>query len=171
MTMKSGMQPWVLAGWRHSDCFIGLDVSHEDGKSAAGIINVIGSNVYLIKQCAINGALAGEIIATFVLKEIILEVLLFILWIVWSVSKACNDSSRWTLESGYGTSWVAIRWKIDCVWYYWSYVFASTFLIVVTRFISTAYSFIWNDSIKRFCMYFGMDYEHQTSTMFARWWS
>lgn len=73
--VKSGMQPWVLAERTHSDCFIGLDVSHEDGKSAAGIMNVIGRNGHLIKQSAINGVLAGEIIASPVLKEIIIEVL------------------------------------------------------------------------------------------------
>lgn len=38
--VKSGMQPWILAERTHSDCFIGLDVSHEDGKSTAGIMNV-----------------------------------------------------------------------------------------------------------------------------------
>lgn len=59
----------------HSDCFIGLDVSHEDGKSAAGIMNVIGSNGHLIKQSAINGSLAGEIIDAAVLKEIVIDVL------------------------------------------------------------------------------------------------
>lgn len=73
--VKSGMQPWVLAERAHSDCFIGLDVSHEDGKSAAGIMNVIGSNGHLIKQSALNGVLAGEKIDESTLNEIITEVL------------------------------------------------------------------------------------------------
>ncbi|OXS79407.1 Piwi domain-containing protein [Domibacillus enclensis] len=73
--VKSGMQPWVLAERAHSDCFIGLDVSHEDGKSAAGIMNVIGSNGHLIKQSALNGVLAGEKIDEPTLNEIITEVL------------------------------------------------------------------------------------------------
>lgn len=73
--VKSGMQPWVLAERTHSDCFIGLDVSHEDGKSTAGIMNVIGCNGHLIKQSAINGVLAGEKIDQGTLKEIIVDVL------------------------------------------------------------------------------------------------
>lgn len=73
--VKSGMQPWILAERTHSDCFIGLDVSHEDGKSTAGIMNVIGSNGYLLKQSAINGVLAGEKIDTEKLEEIIQDVI------------------------------------------------------------------------------------------------
>ena len=73
--VKSGMQPWVLAERTYSDCFIGLDVSHENGKSAAGIMNVIGCNGHLIKQSAINGVLAGEKIDSETLKEILVEVL------------------------------------------------------------------------------------------------
>ncbi|WP_100402176.1 Piwi domain-containing protein [Bacillus sp. FJAT-42315] len=73
--VKSGMQPWVLDERTHSDCFIGLDVSHEDGKSTAGIMNVIGSNGHLLKQSAIHGALAGEKIDTKTLEEILMDVL------------------------------------------------------------------------------------------------
>lgn len=73
--VKSGMQPWVLAERTYSDCFIGLDVSHEDGKSAAGIMNVIGCNGHLIKQTAINGVLAGEKIDNETLKEIMVDIL------------------------------------------------------------------------------------------------
>ncbi|WP_431026735.1 Piwi domain-containing protein [Lysinibacillus sp. LZ02] len=73
--VKSGMQPWILAERTYSDCFIGLDVSHEDGKSAAGIMNVIGCNGHLIKQSAINGVLAGEKIDSETLKEILVDVL------------------------------------------------------------------------------------------------
>ena len=73
--VKSGMQPWVLAERTYSDCFIGLDVSHEDGKRAAGIMNVIGCNGHLIKQSAISGVLAGEKIDSKTLKEIIVDVL------------------------------------------------------------------------------------------------
>ena len=48
---------------------------HEDGKSAAGIMNVIGCNGHLIKQSAISGVLAGEKIDSKTLKEIIVDVL------------------------------------------------------------------------------------------------
>ncbi|MER2192206.1 MAG: Piwi domain-containing protein [Solibacillus sp.] len=73
--VKSGMQPWVLAERTHSDCFIGLDVSHEEGKSAAGIMNVIGSDGRLMKQSAIHSTLAGEKIDAAMLEEILIEVL------------------------------------------------------------------------------------------------
>lgn len=73
--VKSGMQPWILGERTHSDCFIGLDVSHEDGKSTAGIINVIGNNGHLLKQSAINGVLSGEKIDSNTLEEIIMDVL------------------------------------------------------------------------------------------------
>ncbi|WP_010289662.1 Piwi domain-containing protein [Kurthia massiliensis] len=58
--VKSGIQPWILANTTHSDCFIGIDVSHENGNSAAGMMNVIGSQGHLIQQAPLNGILAGE---------------------------------------------------------------------------------------------------------------
>ncbi|MDF2856762.1 MAG: hypothetical protein K0Q87_2613 [Neobacillus sp.] len=36
--VKSGLQPWVLGENLSSDCFIGLDVSHENGRHSSGII-------------------------------------------------------------------------------------------------------------------------------------
>lgn len=73
--VKSGMQPWVLNEKTYSDCFIGLDVSHEKGKSTAGIINVIGNDGRLMKQAAMNGTNAGEKISQELLKEVLQEVM------------------------------------------------------------------------------------------------
>lgn len=73
--VKSGMQPWVLNKKTNSDCFIGLDVSHEKGRSTAGIINVIGNDGRLIKQSAVGGANAGEKVSDELLKDTLNEVL------------------------------------------------------------------------------------------------
>lgn len=73
--VKSGLQPWILARPTHSDCFIGLDVSHENGNSAAGMINVIGSQGHLIKQASIHGRLAGEKIDEALVRKLLEDVL------------------------------------------------------------------------------------------------
>lgn len=73
--VKSGLQPWVLTNPTHSDCFIGLDVSHENGNSAAGMINVIGNKGHMIKQASIHGRLAGEKIDEELLKKLLADVL------------------------------------------------------------------------------------------------
>ncbi|MFS8515043.1 MAG: stem cell self-renewal protein Piwi domain-containing protein, partial [Planifilum fulgidum] len=41
---KSGIQPWLLSEELHSDCFIGLDKSREEGKHAAGLVQVVGKD-------------------------------------------------------------------------------------------------------------------------------
>lgn len=73
--VKSGMQPWVLNEKTNSDCFIGLDVSHEKGRSTAGIINVIGNDGRLIKQSAVGGANTGEKVSDELLRDTLNEVL------------------------------------------------------------------------------------------------
>ena len=73
--VKSGMQPWVLEKKTNSDCFIGLDVSHENGRSTAGIINVIGNDGRLIKQSAVGGANTGEKVSDNLLKDTLNEVI------------------------------------------------------------------------------------------------
>ncbi|MBB5354797.1 hypothetical protein HNR43_000756 [Anoxybacillus mongoliensis] len=70
---KSGVQPWILSDEMNSDCFIGLDVSHEHGKHASGIIQVIGKDGRMIKQKSVMTAEAGETIANRTMEEIIDE--------------------------------------------------------------------------------------------------
>jgi hypothetical protein len=71
--VKSGVQPWILGDSLHSDCFIGLDVSHENGKHTAGVIQVIGKDGRLIKQKAQVTTESGEIISWDSLKDILLD--------------------------------------------------------------------------------------------------
>lgn len=73
--VKSGLQPWILAQPTHSDCFIGLDVSHEHGNSAAGMVNVIGNRGHLIKQSSLHGRLTGEKIDDTLLTKLLEDVL------------------------------------------------------------------------------------------------
>lgn len=71
--VKSGLQPWILADKLHSDCFIGLDVSHEAGKHSSGIIQVIGQDGRMIKQKSMATNEAGEKISWDSMQEIIFE--------------------------------------------------------------------------------------------------
>lgn len=75
MYVKGGVQPWVLANRTVSDCFVGLDVSHENGVSTAGIMNVVGPNGQIIKQSAMTGALPGEKFTDNKLREILHDIL------------------------------------------------------------------------------------------------
>ncbi|CAH2716699.1 hypothetical protein BACCIP111895_03887 [Neobacillus rhizosphaerae] len=71
--VKSGIQPWILGESLHSDCFIGLDVSHENGKHTSGVIQVIGKDGRLIKQKSQVTSERGEIISWDSLKDILLD--------------------------------------------------------------------------------------------------
>lgn len=71
--VKSGIQPWILGQELSSDCFIGLDVSHMDGKHSTGIIQVIGKDGRLIKQTAVSTHEAGEIISPDTLQEVVFD--------------------------------------------------------------------------------------------------
>lgn len=71
--VKSGIQPWILGESLHSDCFIGLDVSHENGKHSSGVIQVIGKDGRLIKQKSQVTSERGEIISWDSLKDILLD--------------------------------------------------------------------------------------------------
>jgi hypothetical protein len=70
---KSGIQPWILSSQLHSDCFIGLDVSHEHGKHSSGIIQVIGKDGRIIKQKSIATAESGEKIGISTMEEVVNE--------------------------------------------------------------------------------------------------
>ncbi|MDF2652269.1 MAG: hypothetical protein K0Q73_8074 [Paenibacillus sp.] len=57
---KSGIQPWLLNQPLFSDCFIGLDVSHEAGRHSAGIVQVVGRDGRVLSSKANTSNEAGE---------------------------------------------------------------------------------------------------------------
>ncbi|TCI59446.1 hypothetical protein EVJ21_13525 [Exiguobacterium sp. SH0S2] len=71
--MKAGLQPWILGEPLHSDCFVGLDVSHENGKHASGIIQIIGKDGAMIKQKSLSTSEAGEEISPETMREIVYD--------------------------------------------------------------------------------------------------
>ena len=70
---KSGIQPWILKEPLSSDCYIGLDVSHEKGKHAAGIVQVVGRDGRVLKSKAIQGNESGEKISRHTIDDILHE--------------------------------------------------------------------------------------------------
>lgn len=68
---KSGVQAWILGTRLSSDCFIGLDVSHIEGRHSSGIIQVIGKDGRLIKQTTTSTHESGEKISAENLKEVV----------------------------------------------------------------------------------------------------
>lgn len=73
--VKAGLQPWILGEPLHSDCFVGLDVSHENGKHASGIIQIIGKDGAMIKQKSLSTSEAGEKISSETMREIVYDTL------------------------------------------------------------------------------------------------
>lgn len=73
--VKAGLQPWILGEPLHSDCFVGLDVSHENGKHASGIIQIIGKDGAMIKQKSLSTSEAGEKISSETMTEIVYDTL------------------------------------------------------------------------------------------------
>jgi argonaute-like protein implicated in RNA metabolism and viral defense len=71
--VKSGLQPWILNEAMHSDCYVGLDVSHENKRHASGIIQIVGKDGRLLKQKSMSDNEAGEIISWETMKDIIME--------------------------------------------------------------------------------------------------
>ncbi|OKP90282.1 hypothetical protein A3842_03690 [Paenibacillus sp. P3E] len=57
---KSGIQPWILNSSLSSDCFIGLDVSHEAGRHSTGIVQVVGKDGRVLSSRANTSNEAGE---------------------------------------------------------------------------------------------------------------
>lgn len=70
---KSGVQPFVLEKELSADCYVGLDVSRENGVNTAGIVQVIGKDGRVIKSKAIHSAQRGEKIHIDTIKEILLD--------------------------------------------------------------------------------------------------
>ncbi len=72
---KSELQPWILKTPLNSDCFIGLDVSHEDGRHTSGIVQVVGKDGKVLSSRNVSSSEAGEKISANTLEEIIFEVI------------------------------------------------------------------------------------------------
>lgn len=72
---KSEIQPWILKNPLNSDCFIGLDVSHEDGRHTSGIVQVVGKDGRVLSSRNVSSSEAGEKISANTLEEIIFEVI------------------------------------------------------------------------------------------------
>ena len=70
---KSCIQSWVLKDPLVADCYIGLDVSHDEGKHSAGIVQVVGKEGRVLAANAIRGNEAGEIISKQTFEAIIHE--------------------------------------------------------------------------------------------------
>lgn len=70
---KSGVQPFVLKNELTADCYVGLDVSRENGVNTAGVIQVIGKDGRIIKSKIINSSQRGEKIKIETIKEILLD--------------------------------------------------------------------------------------------------
>lgn len=68
---KAGIQPYILKNRLSADVYLGLDVSHEEGKHAAGCIQLMGSNGMVISSQVVSGFQAGERIETKMIQEII----------------------------------------------------------------------------------------------------
>ncbi|QST02141.1 hypothetical protein IMZ31_22070 (plasmid) [Pontibacillus sp. ALD_SL1] len=70
---KSGVQSWLLNQKLHSDLFIGLDVSHEDGVHAAGIVQIVGKDGRVLYADSVSSFEAGEKIKSETLVDIVSE--------------------------------------------------------------------------------------------------
>lgn len=68
---KAGIQPWILAEQMNSDCYIGLDVSHENGRHSTGIVQVVGKDGRILDSGPMSSTEAGEIIRLETLEEIV----------------------------------------------------------------------------------------------------
>lgn len=70
---KSGVQPWVLKENLTADCYVGLDVSRENGVNTAGIVQVVGKDGRVLKTKAITTRQKGEKIKVDTMKEVMLD--------------------------------------------------------------------------------------------------
>lgn len=57
---KSNIQPWILNSSLSSDCFIGLDVSHEAGRHSTGIVQIVGKDGRVLSTKSNTSNEAGE---------------------------------------------------------------------------------------------------------------
>lgn len=72
---KAGIQPWVLANPLSSDCYIGLDKSRENDKTASGIVQVVGKDGSIIWSSPLSSHERGERIQKDTLEQAVTETL------------------------------------------------------------------------------------------------
>lgn len=72
---KAGLQPWVLQKPLHADCYVGYDVSHEEGRHTTGVVQVFGKDGSQIWSKPISSPEAGEKISKKTIENMVLEVL------------------------------------------------------------------------------------------------
>lgn len=70
---KCRIKPWVLKEPLHADCFIGLDVSRENGVNAAGIVQVVGKNGQTLRSKVSTSSQRGETINPETIKDIVFD--------------------------------------------------------------------------------------------------
>lgn len=70
---KSGIQAWALDKGLNSDCFIGLDVSRENGVNKGAVVQVIGKDGGVISSRVFAASQKGEAITYGTLREILID--------------------------------------------------------------------------------------------------
>lgn len=74
---KAGLQPWVLHQPLHADCYVGYDVSHENGRHTTGIVQVFGKDGSQIFSQPISSAEAGEKVSKETIQTMVIHVLYY----------------------------------------------------------------------------------------------
>ncbi|MBA4602040.1 Piwi domain-containing protein [Thermoactinomyces mirandus] len=72
---KAGLQPWILHKPLHADCYVGYDVSHENGRHATGIVQVFGKDGSQIWSQPISSTEAGEKVSKSTIQSMVIHVL------------------------------------------------------------------------------------------------
>lgn len=72
---KGGIQPWVLDQPLHASCFVGFDVSHDQGKHATGIVQVFGYDGRPVWVQPFSSNEAGEKLGKESIQRIVIEVI------------------------------------------------------------------------------------------------
>lgn len=70
---KSNIQAWALGKPLNSDCFVGLDVSRENGVNKSAFVQVIGKDGGVISSKVFATSQKGEVITNETIREILLD--------------------------------------------------------------------------------------------------
>jgi hypothetical protein len=73
--VKMGIYPWKLSERLHSDCFVGLDVSHDKELHITGIIQVVGKDGLPLWTKPLSNSERGEVIRRETIEETIYKTL------------------------------------------------------------------------------------------------
>ena len=71
---KCGVTSWILKEELSSDCYVGLDVSHDDGISSLGVVQIIGKEGKMLKNTSITHNQNGEKIGIDSIRNILQDV-------------------------------------------------------------------------------------------------